>query len=437
MQLIVLRGRICEALRRHANTLLALLLSDCRKRPAALSARMAKGVTFAILCATPVIAGVLPEDRTDLLYHRYQGGGITVQGPSLLIQKKITDNFAITANYYEDMISSASIDVKLAASPYKETRKQKSAGFEYLHGKSTYSAGLINSVEPDYRSNTTYYSVSQDMFGDLTTLTMTYKRGWDKVYRDEKDAEGNIINQPDFGGVDKNGNPISFKDADHRGYTLGLSQILTRNMIAVLNYEVLTDEGYLQSPYREILFLDPTQGSGYGKAIQVYPNTRTSNAASIEVKYYLPYRAAISGMYRYFQDTWGIRGNTVELGYTQPAWHHWIFDGTVRFYTQTPASFYSDLFPRADYQNFEARDRELAAFNSYTAGIGASYEFAVPRVPWINKSSANIRLDHLLIDYKDFRNALLIDPAAGVGPGQEPLYKLNANILQIFVSIWF
>jgi hypothetical protein len=414
MQLIVIRGRIISAaLRRHANTLLALCI-----------------------CITPAIAGVLPEDRTDLLYHRYQGGGLTVQGPSLLIQKKITDNFAITANYYEDMISSASIDVKLAASPYKEKRTQKSGGFEYLHGKSTYSAGIINSVEPDYKSNTTYYSVSQDMFGDLTTLSLTYKRGWDEVFEDEK-VNGRIINTPGFGGFDKDGNPINFKDADHRGYSVGLSQILTRNLIANLNYEVLTDEGYLQSPYREILFLAPGTGKGYGTGIQIYPNTRTSNAASVQVKYFLPYRAALSAQYRYFQDTWGIVGHTAELGYTHPAWKRWIFDGTLRFYTQSAASFYSDIFPRIDYQNFEARDRELAAFNSYTAGIGASYEFTVPRAPWINKSSANIRLDHLLIDYKDYRNALLIGATPEWTAGNEPLYKLNANILQLFVSIWF
>jgi hypothetical protein len=401
-------------LQRHAKTLLALCLS-----------------------ATPALAGVLPDDRADALYHRYEGGGITVQGPSILVQKKITDNFAVNGNYYEDMISSASIDVKLSASPYKEKRTQKSGGFEYLHGKSTYSAGIINSVEPDYKANTTYYSVSQDMFGDLTTLTLSYKRGWDKVYRDFKNANGQIQNQPDFGGTDKNGNPISFKDADHRGYTLGLSQILTRNMIAVFNYEVLTDQGYLQSPYRQILFLTPGQGKGFGSAIQVYPNTRTSNAGSLEVKYFLPYRAAVTGMYRYYSDTWGIRAHTAELGYTHPAWNHWIFEGSFRFYTQNAATFYSDLFPRAGFQNFEARDRELAAFNTYTAGIGASYEFAIPLVPWIHKSSFNVRLDHLLIDYKDFRNALLIGATPGFTPGNEPLYKLNANILQAFLSVWF
>ncbi len=399
--------------------------------------RLAKLLLALCICGTPAIAGVLPEDRTDLLYHRYDGGGIVIQGPSLLIQKKLTDNFAVNANYYEDLISSASIDVKLAASPYRETRKQKSAGFQYLHGKATYSAGIINSVEPDYRANTTYYSISQDMFGDLTTLSMTYKRGWDRVYKDFKNADGRIQNDPAFGGFDSKGNPISFKRADHRGYAVGISQIVTRNLIMSFNYEVLTDEGYLQSPYREVLFLDPTQGSGYGKADQVYPNTRTSNAGSIEAKYFLPYRAALTGQYRYFRDTWGIVGHTAQIGYTHPAWKHWIFDGSVRFYTQTPATFYSDMFLRANFQNFEARDRELAAFNSYSAGFGASYEFAIPRVPWINRSTANIRIDHLLIDYKDFRNALLINPSAGVGPGEEPLYRLNANIFQVFVSIFF
>ena len=98
--------------------------------------------TLVALCllAAPAVAGVLPPDRADALYHRYQGGGITVQGPSILVQKKIGDHFSIGANYYQDMISSASIDVLLSASPYRESRTQKSVSAEYLHGKTTYSA---------------------------------------------------------------------------------------------------------------------------------------------------------------------------------------------------------------------------------------------------------------------------------------------------------
>jgi hypothetical protein len=415
MQLNVFRSSTRTSLRQRALALLALCL-----------------------CGAPVLAGVLPDDRTDALYHRYQGGGITIQGPSILVQKKITDNFALTGNWYQDYISSASVDVKLSASPYKEKRTQESGGFQYLHGKSTYSAGIIHSSEPDYKSNTSYYSVSQDMFGDLTTLSMTYKRGWDKVYKDFKDPTSHrIINDPSFGGTDKDGTPISFKNADHRGYAVGISQILTRTLIASFNYEVLTDQGYLQSPYRQILYLNPLAGKGFSLADQIYPNTRTSNAGSIEAKYYLWYRAAITAQYRYFSDTWGIRAHTAEIGYTHPAWKSWIFDGTFRFYTQGAATFYSDLFPRADFQNFMARDRELAAFNSYTIGAGASYDFPLPRNPWINRSSLSVRFDHLLIDYKDYRNATLIGTSPDFTAGNEPLYKLNANIFQAFLSVWF
>jgi hypothetical protein len=386
-------------------------------------------LTLAIVTA-PALGGVLPDDRADVMYHSYDGGGITVTGPEVLVRKKVGDSLSLSAGYYEDMISSASIDVRLSASPYHEVRKQENYGVDYLHGKTTYSVGYIHSREPDYIADTTYYSISQDMFGDLTTVTMGYRRGWDQIFKDE--CNPNIPAHPVGTECPDIINTPGFKQrADHRGYSLSVSQILTRNMIVNFNYELLTDEGYLANPYREIRFLIP---GGVGFAQQIYPNTRTSNAASVQLKYYLPWRASLTAQYRYFHDTWDIVGDTTELDYTFPVWKNWIFDTMLRYYWQTHASFYSDLFPRADYQNYMARDRELAAFHSYTIGAGASYQFQIPGATWINRSSANIDFEHLLVDYSDFRNALL---TAEYGAGNEPLYKLNANIFQVFVSIWY
>jgi hypothetical protein len=380
---------------------------------------------LAALSSLPGSAGVLPEDEMDAMYHRYEGGGVTVQGPSVLIRKKIGENFSASYNYYVDAISSASIDVLLSASPYKETRTQHSVSLDYQHGKTTYSVGYIHSREPDYIADTSVFSLSQDMFGDLTTVTLSYSRGWDKVYRDIKLADGAIVNDPTFA-----------QRLDHRSYGVGLTQVLTRNLLLSLNFQTLTDQGYLANPYRKVLFLDPTQGTGFGLEDQVYPGTHTSNAASADLKYYLPYRAALDGSYRYYTDTWGITAHTVQLGYTQP-WQHWIFDGTFRYYRQNAADFYSDLFLRRDAQNFMARDRELAAFSSYTVGVGASYEFHVPRAPWIQKSTLNLHYERLMIDYSDYRNATLINPLAGVVAGDEPLYTLDANIIQLYYSLYF
>lgn len=379
------------------------------------------------LTVAPALAGVLPEDRADVMWHLYRGGDITIEGPSVLVRKKVGDNLSLSGNYYEDMISSASIDVKLSASPYHETRRQESLGADYLHGKSTYSAGFITSKEPDYKANTEYFSVSQDMFGDLTTLTLGYRRGWDRVYKDRKDPQTNRIVTDT---IIYNGRPAI---ADHRGYALSLSQILTRSLILGFNYELLTDQGYLANPYREIRYLSPG-GKGFSLTDQVYPNNRRSDAGSLQLKYYLPYRAALTGQYRYFRDSWGIGAHTAELDYTHPVRKHWILDGSARYYRQHAADFYSDLFPRANYQNFMGRDRELAAFHSLTLGAGVSWQFPVPGVPALARNTLNLRADHLVIKYQDFRNALLVGT---YGAGNEPLYTLDANIFQVFVSIWF
>ena len=379
-----------------------------------------------LLAGVPAAAGVLPEDSVDVLYHRYQGGGITVQGPSILVQKRIGDHFAVNANYYQDYISSASIDVLLSASPYKEERTQKSAGAQYLHGKTTYSAGFINSVEPDYKANTAYYSISQDMFGDLTTVSLSYSRGWDQIFRDIK-VNGVIVNDPTF-----------HQRADHRVYGLSLSQILTRNLIGTLNYQFSSDQGYLGSPYREIRFIDPNNPVGYSLAPQIYPGTRTMDALSGSLKYYLPYRAALTARYRFFTDSWGIVAHTLQLDYVQPVRHHWTLDGNVRYYRQGAASFYSDLFPYPNYSNYMARDRELAAFHSITLGLEASYAFSIPRLTWIQKSTATLSFDRMMINYLDYRNALYskFDPGV-IKAGGEPLYTLDASIYQVYVSLWF
>jgi len=45
---------------------------------------------LAMFLALPasVLGGVLPDDRGDVLYHRYEGGGVTIDGPSVLVRKK-------------------------------------------------------------------------------------------------------------------------------------------------------------------------------------------------------------------------------------------------------------------------------------------------------------------------------------------------------------
>src|SRR5215468_5950929 len=116
--------------------------------------RLSGFVIFCLALAGAANAGVLPEDRADLLYFRYDGGGVTIDGPSVLVRKSIGEHVSVQANYYIDMVSSASVDVETSASPYEDERKQSSLSVDLLHGKSTYSLGAVKSDESDYVANT-------------------------------------------------------------------------------------------------------------------------------------------------------------------------------------------------------------------------------------------------------------------------------------------
>jgi len=369
-------------------------------------------ILFSLTAALPAMGAVLPDDRADVMYHRYDGGGVTIDGPSLLVRKKFAEKYSVSANYYVDMVSSASIDVVTTASPYKEQRTQGSFGFDMLNGKTQYSLSYTNSDENDYTANTASFDLSQDMFGDLTTVSFGYSQGWDEVR--------------------KRGDSAFSESVDRRNYRLGLSQIVTPQLMLGFNYEVVTDEGYLNNPYRSVRYLDSSSANGYSYQPEVYPGTRTSNAIALNARYYLKYRAAVHGEYRYYTDTWGIDANMVEVGYTQPWRKQWIFEFDYRWYDQSAADFYSDLFPRADAQNFLARDKELSTFTSHMLSLGATYE--LPPLGWkfIERSTVNLFYDRVLYDYSDFR-----DVRKGGVPGTEPLYQFNADVFRIFVSGWF
>jgi len=368
---------------------------------------------LALLATSGAQAGVLPEDRADILYHLYDGGGVEIDGPSVLVRKQVGKSTSIVANYYIDMVSSASIDVITTASPYKEERKQWSLGMDYLRGNTTMSVNYTSSVESDFDATTYSFAVSQDMFGDLTTLTLTYALGDDIV--------GN------------SSDPTFKRENDRQHYGVGLTQILTRNLIAALNFETITDEGFLNNPYRSVRYADAGSALGYSYEPELYPNTRTSNAIGLRAKYYLPYRAAIEGEYRFFTDTWGIDGNTASLSYIHPM-GPWTFTAKYRYHDQTGADFFSDIFSRSEATNFRGRDKELSPLTSSTFKLAASYEFIGGAEGWrfIKKASVNASIDFLSVDYHEFK-----DLSTSAGFPNEPLYVLEADVFQLFFSFWY
>ncbi len=360
------------------------------------------------LGASAAQAAVLPEDRADVMYHVYQGDGITVQGPAVLVRKKFGESLMADASYETDSVTGASIDVRTSgASELKEHRKQWNGGVSYLRGKTTYNVAFMNSTETDYVSDNVTFGITEDMFGDLTTITLGFTRGWDDVSQNQQthiETRGKV---------------------DRRSYRLGLTQILTRNFIATLNYESGAVEGYLQNPYRSVRY-------GAGNSLTVgfqderYPSTRTTNAIALTGRYFLPYRASVKAGYRYFTDSWGIVAHTGDIEYVHPLkgrFSNFTVEGSARFYTQTRADFYSDLFPFIDAQNFLARDKILSTFNDWSVRVGGSWRHTyTPKTYGV----VSLFVDYTQYNYQDYRNA-----EVRVAPALQPLFSFDANVFML------
>ena len=75
----------------------------------------------------------------------------------------------------------------------------------------------------------------------------------------------------------------------------------------------------------------------------------------------------------------------------------------------------------------------MSTFSSHTIGVKLSYDFIENGWRSIDKGTINVAWDHILFDYEDFRD-LRVTTAL---PGEEPQYSFSADVLQLYVSVWF
>jgi len=336
-------------------------------------------------------AAPLPPDRAEAMYHRYQGGGLTSDGPALLLRKSLADKVSLTGQLYVDAVSNASVDVVTTASPYKERRTEFNLGLDYAVRDSNITLGYAASKEPDYRADAFSVDVAQETFGGMTTVNLGFTRGADKV------------GQKTLG---------FFDEAKHWQYRLGVTQILTPKWLASANLEAISDTGYLGNPYRA--------ARAFGALIpETVPRTRSSRALNLRVIGDLGARDALRGSYRYFWDNWQVKAHTIEGGYSRYIGESFLLDGFLRYYKQDKASFYSD---DAQSQNlYVTRNRQLGTYNGTTAGGKVTYSYR--KVPGQYEIKFNGALEVLRYQYSDYT-----DLRTGLP------YRLNATILQLYVT---
>lgn len=366
-----------------------------RNLPPRPSAAGAVGLLGGLLAGSAASAIELPENRADVMYHLWDGGGLTAQGPALLVRKSLADKVSLAATYYVDMLSNASIDVVTTASPYEETRNEYGVVADYVYRNSHLVVAGSSSKEPDYKANAVNLDVAQEVFGGMTTIGLGFTSGSDDVGKK---------NAPEFS-----------EKARHWRYRIGVTQILTPRWLANLNFEAVSDDGYLGSPYRTALV--------FGASVpERVPSTRTSRAVKLSILGEVASGNVAYADYRYFWDTWGIGASTIGAGYRRYFGEKVLADAYLRYYWQDKALFYSDNAQTET--TYISRNRQLSTFSSIGGGAKLAYRTGV----LLGGSPLLLNGAYEFVSYR-------FDDFTDVRTGS--LYSYDAHVLQLFATLKF
>lgn len=350
-----------------------------------------------------------PQDDMTIGYNLYSGGGITVQGPAMIVKKELLNRMSVKAGARVDLVSSASIDVVTQASPYREHRTEYSLGADVLHDDILTGINYTRSHESDYTSNTFAVALAHDLFDKNATLNFRFARSWDEI--------------------GKNGDPAFGQEHANRTiYAVGMSQSFTPRWLGQINYEGTADSGFLNNPYRSVIL------DSEALAPEHYPESRTGHAWVLRTSYgfdpgsvndvAIGQRSSIQVDYRYYQDTFAVRSHTGKVEYQRYVRTDWLGGVFYRHYRQGEASFYGDRVP-AD-QIYKARDKELSRFSDHW--IGGLLKYKPRGFNWHGLENLSVLFSYsfLMYDYDNFT-----DPRTGA------LYSQSAHVLHTSIGFTY
>lgn len=301
--------------------------------------------------AAPALAGNAPEEGVIgfkiLHYHDYQPSGqrMTVQAPSVYVAKTLPNDWVVQGSYVLDSVSGASPrshSTLSGASKIKDIRRAEDIKLTKYFERAALGVVVAHSKEDDYRSN----AIGADLRIFSADKNTTYAIGIG--------GAADVIQSTE--DIDKRGRKRT------REFLLGITQVLGANDIVQSNVTYGRGKGYFDDPY---------------KSPDIRPDHRNQFAWLVRWNHHLPtLDASVRSTLRYYQDSFEVKGIAVGTEYEQALGHGWALIPSLRYYSQSAASFYYDPpIPPANAQYLSA-DQRLSAFGAFTPGLKIVKAFA-------------------------------------------------------------
>lgn len=306
--------------------------------------------------ATPNGAAPWSEEQTFITPVHTQGVQTTstsASGRSVLVTIPGTN---VAARQYTAAANTLPLDYG-----FRDQRYAIDMGYSTLLDPDTrLSVGADFSTEHDYRSISFNTGLSKDFFNKNTTLSGAVNFEFD-------------TSKPFFGTPE----PLTVMSGEEKGgkshkrvvsAVLGLTQVMSRNWLAQINYSIGTSNGYQTDPYRIISVVNRITGEPVRYLYEGRPRSRLRQSIYFGNKVaFGPTVTDLSA--RYYHDSWGIDSLTGEVAERVPITNALYVEPHVRYYTQTAADFFHDYLVYGDpLPDFASSDSRLGKFHATTIG---------------------------------------------------------------------
>lgn len=267
---------------------------------------------------------------------------------------------------------------------FRDTRVALSASWEQPFARLYRgSVGVTASDEYDY----THLGINARLARDFNQRNTTLSFGVAFAQDDISPVGGTPVPLSPMLDVSDLGNRGGDESKDVVDAVIGVTQVVSRNLLVQLNYSYSDASGYLTDPYKILTLVDGVTGDAVPRAgtpgvqgpsheyrFESRPDARTKHSLYGQAKYY--WRGnVLDASYRYMTDDWEIDSHTLDLRFRMP-WRasHYI-EPHFRYYSQSEADFFHvSLADNEPLPLHATNDYRLGNFDALTAGLKYGWE---------------------------------------------------------------
>nr|WP_229527008.1 DUF3570 domain-containing protein [Planctobacterium marinum] len=207
----------------------------------------------------------------------------------------------------------------MSGASIEDTRRDLSASLKIALDRDVLTLGAARSSEDDYESQSFSVGYAKESDDRLTTWAFS------------ADVSNDDINPVD--AEIYRTRPASEQSKHSNSYLASYARIMNKHWLLKIALGLSRKSGYLSDPYKQVF----VEGALIGDA---RPDKRISRTLAVQNRYFFDdVNAALHVDYRFYDDDWDIRSNTLDLAWYQ----NWDFGiqivPSVRLYEQSAAFF--------------------------------------------------------------------------------------------------